>query len=165
MNGLRFLLTCLPNMARAAVLPRYMARPQCPMVTRSSENPCNGKAATSPAAHTPGKEVAMEESTGMKPLASTSRPATLLAMPEAGVTPTPTTARSAVRSLSLLEFEGVFTSLGCHQNPRIRVTMSTRLEMSLFIPEADPSEPTLRPNELGHLSCKYKLSKSSRHWP
>ena len=90
-------------MARAAVLPRYMARPQWPMVTLSSENPCNGKAATSPAAHTPGKEVAMEESTGMKPLASTSRPVTLLATPEAGVTPTPTTARSAVRSLSLLK--------------------------------------------------------------
>ena len=99
-------LTWRPNMARAAVLPRYMARPQWPMVTLSSEKPWSGKAATSPAAQTPGKVVAMEESTGMKPLASTSRPGTLVAMPEAGVTPTPITASSAVRSLSLLECSG-----------------------------------------------------------
>ena len=34
-----------------------------------------------------------------------------------------------------------------------------------FLPEANPSEPALRPNELGHLSFQFEDSKFSRHWP
>ena len=34
-----------------------------------------------------------------------------------------------------------------------------------FLPEANPSEPALRSNELGHLSFQFEDSKFSRHWP
>ena len=34
-----------------------------------------------------------------------------------------------------------------------------------FLPEANPSEPALRSNELGDLSFQFEDSKFSRHWP